>query len=104
MFTHPKIKTFAKDLFDYFTQQRKYTPEKLKENILDRFKRKKLTQLDAQRWFLSLAETKSGYSNEDWDNLCRDENGANNTFEVMFQLRLELANLYREYASGAVQR
>lgn len=104
MFTHPKIKTFAKDLFDYFTRQRKYTPEKVKENILDRFKRKKLTQLDVQQWFLSLAETKSGYSNEDWDNLCRDENGANNTFEVMFQLRLELANLYREYASGAVQR
>lgn len=104
MFTHPKIKTFAKDLFDYFTQQRKYTPEKLKENILDRFKRKKLTVWDAQQWFLSLAETKSGYSNEDWDNLCRDENGANNTFEVMFQLRLELANLYREYASRAAQR
>jgi len=53
------------------------------------------TKLDLQKWFLNLAEIKEGYTNEDWDSLCRDENGNNNIWELMFQLRLELTNLYR---------
>jgi hypothetical protein len=51
--------------------------------------------LDLQRWFVNLGELKPGYTNDDWDRLCRDEYGANRVGELVFQLRLELANLYR---------
>jgi hypothetical protein len=37
-----------------------------------------------------------GTRNEDWDDLCRDEQGNSVVYEVRFQLRLELANLYRQ--------
>lgn len=95
MFTHPKIKLFANDIFEYFTIINKWEIDKFKKRILDRFRRSEISTWDIQRWFLNLAELKTGYTNEDWDDLCRDNNGNNTTNEVIFQLRLELANLYR---------
>jgi hypothetical protein len=94
MFTNAKIKQFARDVFDDYSQRRGL--RRVKQDILDRFRRGEITTADLQRWFCNLAETKEGYTNEDWDNLCRDENGNNVTNEVRFQFRLELANLYHQ--------
>ncbi len=93
LFTHPLIKTFAKDTFNYYQKERGL--KFIKRNILDAFKKGEVTTFDLQRWFLNLSEIKDGYTNEAWDNLCRDENGNNVTHEIRFQFRLEMANLYR---------
>lgn len=93
LFTHSLIKTFAKDTFDYYQRERgiKY----IKKNILDAFKKGDVATSDLQRWFINLAKIKDGYTNEAWDDLCRDENGNNVTDEIRFQFRLEMSNLYR---------
>ena len=98
LFTHPLIKIFAKDTFDYY--QREKEIKYIKKNILDAFKKGEVTTSDLQRWFLNLAEIKDGYTNEAWDDLCRDDNGNNITHEVRFQFRLEMANLYRLAVAG----
>jgi hypothetical protein len=95
MFTHPKIKKFANEVFCYYTQEKRWNLNKFKTRILEGFRRNEITVSDVQRWFERLAETHDGYTNEDWDDLCRDDAGNNITYEVIFQLRLELANLYR---------
>jgi len=93
LFTNLLIKNFAKDTFDYYYEKKgiKY----IKKNILDAFKKEDITTSDLQRWFINLSEIKDGYTNEVWDDLCRDDNGNNITYEVRFQFRLEMANLYR---------
>lgn len=93
MFTNPKIKSFAKDVLDYYCSQRGLNY--IKKNILDAFRGGKINIPELQRWFFNLGEFKKGYTNEDWDNLCRDENGDVTVWELTFQLRLELTNLYR---------
>ena len=97
LFTHPIIKTYAKDVFDYY--QREKGIKYIKKNILDAFKKGEVTTSDLQRWFINLAEIKGGYTNDAWDDLCRDENGNNVTHEVRFQFRLEMVNLYRQTVS-----
>lgn len=94
MFTNPKIKQFARDVFDDYKDRRGLA--RVKRDILDRFRRGEILTADLQGWFCRLAETKEGYRNEDWDDLCRDENGNSVNTEVRFQFRLELANLYRQ--------
>ena len=93
LFTHPLIRSFARDTFNYYQRERgiKY----IKRNILDAFKKGEIATSDLQRWFINLSETKDDYTNEAWDDLCRDANGNNITTEVRFQFRLEMANLYR---------
>ncbi|MCZ7380505.1 MAG: hypothetical protein O8C64_02865 [Candidatus Methanoperedens sp.] len=93
MFANPKIKSFAKDVLEYYSSRRGLNY--IKKNILDAFREGKIYTSDIQRWFTNLGEIKEGYTNEEWDDLCRDENGENNLWEIKFQLRLELANLYR---------
>ncbi len=93
MFANPKIKSFAKDVFEYYSSRRRLNY--IKKNILDAFREGKIYTSDIQRWFTNLGEIKEGYTNEEWDDLCRNENGENNLWEFKFQLRLELANLYR---------
>ncbi|MFH1472133.1 MAG: Cas8a1 family CRISPR/Cas system-associated protein [Nanoarchaeota archaeon] len=93
MFANPKIKSFTKDMFDYYRAQKGLNY--IKKNILDAFRGGKIYTSDLQTWFSNLGVDKDGYTNEDWDNLCRDENGDNNLWELKFQLRLELTNLYR---------
>ncbi len=97
LFTHPLIKTFAKDTFDYYQKEKGL--KFIKKNILEAFKKGDISTADLQRWFIDLGEIKEGYTNETWDALCRDENGNNLTYEVRFQFRLEMANLYRMAAN-----
>ena len=94
MFTHPTIKQFARDVFDDYAHRRGLG--RVKRDLLERFRRGAITIADMQQWFCGLAETREGYTNEPWDDLCRDEQGNNVVYEVRFQLRLELANLYRQ--------
>jgi len=94
MFTNPNIKRFARDVLDYYLERRGL--ERIKRDIIDAFRRNAITTADLQRWFCNLAETREGYRTEDWDDLCRDENGNNVTAELRFQFRLEIANLYRQ--------
>ena len=93
------IKQFAKDIFDWYVS--KHGEEKFKRVILGGFRDNKIKDANLQRWFCNLAEIqgKENYTNEAWDDLCRNENGINNTYELRFQLRLELANLYRKQIS-----
>jgi CRISPR-associated protein Cst1 len=94
MFTNSRVKQFALDVFDDYRERRGLA--RVKRDILDHFRRGEISTANLQRWFCNLAERKEGYTNEDWDDLCRDENGNNVTNEVRFQFRLELANLYRQ--------
>lgn len=101
MFTNPKIKSFARDVFDYYLEKqggkdRRRGLEWIKKNILEKFKRQEITTGTLRRWFCLLAEIKPEYQNEDWDALCRDDSGREMTGELRFQFRLEIANLYRE--------
>ncbi len=93
------IKHFAKDVFDWYVK--KNGEDKFKRKILDGFRNNKIRDFDLRDWFCNLAEItgKEGYTLDSWDDLCRDENGINNTYELRFQLRLELANLYRQHIS-----
>ncbi len=95
-YAHPKyplIKKFAKDYFDYYIG--KEGKDRFDKRILKAFSLEQIKPYHIEDWFCILAEAQyEGYSNEEWDDLCRDENGASDVREVMFQLRLELANLY----------
>ena len=101
MFTNPKVKEFAKDVFELkFAEHSKIDEQKglewIKKVIINGFSRGKITIAVLRRWFLELGETKEIYKNEDFDSLCKDEWGNLAVGELLFQLRLELANLYRE--------
>ncbi|MHB1646740.1 MAG: Cas8a1 family CRISPR/Cas system-associated protein [bacterium] len=95
LFTNPKIQLFAKDVFDYYSKEKGVNY--VKKNIIDGFKRNKIGVYELEKWFLNFAEKKekNGYTLKDWDDFCRDENGNNMTHELLFQFRLEMANLYR---------
>lgn len=95
-FAHPKyskIKSFAQDFFEFYLGQQ--GRDRFEKRILNELKRERISPGDVENWFASLADIKAGYTNEEWDDLCRDENGDSEVWEVIFQLRLELANLYR---------
>jgi hypothetical protein len=93
--THPKIKQFAADLFSYY--EKKMRLDQFQKRILQRLRREEITNYDLREAFVRLAEEGfEGYTSEAWDDLCRDESGNNVTYEVRFQLRLELSNLYAQ--------
>ena len=101
MFTNPKVKEFAKDIFDLKFEERSKIDEQkglewIKKVIINGFSRGKITVAVLRKWFLDLGEIKENYKNEDFDSLCKDEWGNLAVGELLFQLRLELANLYRE--------
>lgn len=101
MFTNPKIQSFAQDVFDLYLElkggdDRARGVAYIKKYILDGFAHRKITTEHLRRWFYKLAETREEYHPEDWDALCRDEQGRDSTSELRFQMRLELTNLYRE--------
>jgi len=100
MFTNPKIKQFAQDVFAAQLERRGGADRKrglvyIKRNIVDAFGRGKITVGTLRNWFSQLAEIRPDYTNEDWDALCRDEQGRDAMSELRFQMRLEIANLYR---------
>ena len=94
-----EIRRFARDVFAYYVE--KYGLEKFQKRILEGFRNNRIRVADLQRWFINLGELKPGYTNDDWDRLCRDEYSVNRVGEVVFQLRLELANLYRANSAMA---
>ena len=101
MFTNPKVKEFAKDIFDLKFEERSKIDEQkalewIKKVLINGFSRGKITIAVLRKWFLDLGEVKKNYKNEDFDSLCKDEWGNLAVGELLFQLRLELANLYRE--------
>lgn len=101
MFTNPKIRSFARDVFDLYLMEkggkdRQRGLDWIKKNILEKFRRNEITVGTLRQWFYHLAEIKPDYRLEDWDSLCRDEQGREVTGELRFQFRLEIANLYRE--------
>ena len=101
MFTNPKVKEFAKDIFVLKFEERSKIDEQkalewIKKVIINGFSRGKITVAVLRKWFLDLGEIKENYKNEDFDSLCKDEWGNLAVGELLFQLRLELANLYRE--------
>jgi hypothetical protein len=101
MFTNPKIQSFAQDVFDLYLEHKGGDDKArgvayIKKYVLDGFAHRKITTEHLRRWFYKLAETREEYHLEDWDALCRDEQGRDATGELRFQMRLELANLYRE--------
>jgi hypothetical protein len=101
MFTNPKIKSFAHDIFNYFLERQGGEDKArglryIKRYIVDGFSRGKITVGDLRDWFCKLAVIKPEYRCEDWDALCQDEQGRETTGELRFQFRLEIANLYRE--------
>lgn len=98
--TNPRIKTFARDLFEYYSNIRGI--QYIKKNIIDGFKNNKITGNDMRNWFIMLAETKQGYTSESWDELCRNDDGDDQIGEVRFQLRLDIANLYRQHITNQV--
>jgi hypothetical protein len=100
MFTNPKIQQFAQDVFAMQLERRGGKDKKrgldyIKRNILDGLARGQISNSRLREWFVALAESRPDYENEDWDALCRDEQGRDAIGEVRFQMRLELANLYR---------
>lgn len=101
MFTNPKIRIFAQDVFDLYLEHKGGDDKArgvayIKKYILDGFAHRRITTEHLRRWFYKLAEIREGYRLEDWDAFCRDEHGRDMTGELRFQMRLELANLYRE--------
>ncbi len=101
MLTHPKIKVFAKDYFDYFMGKRSL--RKFESYVLERFEKGQVTSRTMQEWYCELAKVKEGYSSEEWDDLCKDENGNDAIYEVRFQMRLHFINLYREFKNNQSQ-
>lgn len=109
MFTNPKVKEFARDLFELKLEEHSKIDERkgldwIKRVIINGFARGKITVALIRKWFGDLSETKEGYTNEDWDTLCRDEWGNLAVGELLFQLRLELVNLYRKKSKEIAAR
>lgn len=96
---HPKIKQMARLYFDDYLARKGI--ESLERNIIDGFQR---TNPNGVQWlrdvYLRLAKDCPGFTLEDWDEFVQDENGQPQAYELLFQMRLELANLYREYVQG----
>lgn len=99
MFTNPKIKQFANDVFVMQLERRGGKDKErgladIKRNLVDGFARD-VNNATLRDWFAQLAKARPDYGNEDFDALCRDESGREAMNEVRFQVRLEIANLYR---------
>ena len=110
MFTNPRIQEFARDVFKRTLEERGGKDQKrgldfIKRNIVDGFSRGKIGLRETRDWWARLAEKESEttgsdenlkYTLEEWDSMCRNERGENEIGEMLFQLRVETANLYRQ--------
>lgn len=101
MFTNPKVKEFARDVFELKLSERSKIDEQkglewIDKAIIKGFSRGKITLPILRKWFGDLHEIKlEGYSPEDWDTFCRDEWGNLIVGELLFQMRLEFITLYK---------
>ncbi len=90
--THPKIVQIA----EAYVKNR--DPRKIK-NLLDRMAQRKVGIDWLEDVFCRMAEEHKDWDFGAWDEFVRDEDGKNVAFELFFQLRLYLSNLYREMNS-----
>jgi hypothetical protein len=91
----PQIKQMAKLYFRDYLERKGI--EHFQKHVLDGFHK---TYPNGVQWlrgvFVNLAKDHPGFTLEDWDEFINDENGQPQATELLFQMRLELANLYRE--------
>ncbi len=95
---HPKIKEAAELYFNDYVETRGI--KKFKKDILDEFKRNSHDLTRLQNILLSLCEKHEGFGPEEWDSfwhdLSHDENGNFRGYDLLFQFRLILTELYRQ--------
>ena len=91
--THPKIIQIAETY-------RNTDPNKIR-NLLGRMSRREVGMSWLQDKFCQLAEIHPEFNLGDWDEFVSDEEGKFVGFELFFQLRLYLANLYREVTQNS---
>ncbi len=87
--THPKIPLIAEEYF------RKRGPKRVK-SLLDRLKRGSAGIPWLRDVFCEMAETHPEFELGEWDEFVCNEEGRPITYELLFQIRLRLANLYRQ--------
>jgi hypothetical protein len=90
-----KIKQMAKLYFEDYLSRKGV--EHFRKHVIDGFQK---TYPNGVQWlrsvFINLAKDHPGFTTEDWDEFINDENGQPQANESLFQMRLELANFYRE--------
>lgn len=95
---HPKILEASTLYFDYFIENRGL--DRFKKEVLDEFKRGKKSVIWLKNVLCELAEKHDGFGPEDWDffwhDLCHNENGEFVGYELLFQMRLAVSDLYRQ--------
>jgi hypothetical protein len=87
--THPKIEFLAREYID------NKTPKQVK-SVLDRLARGRIGVGWLRDRFCEFAECREGFTYKDWADLALDDEGRPFVNELLFQFRLELANLYRK--------
>jgi CRISPR-associated protein Cst1 len=93
--THPKIKLMAKLYFDDYIGKRGEAVFE-KQILGSQGRPAKSPKAWLSDVFFLLASKHEGFTKDDWDELAQDEAGRADLVELVFQLRLELANLFRE--------
>ncbi len=97
--TDLRIKEFAEMYFRYYVLDKKKGHEKFKKEIIDKMKETNIWWLKDN--YAKMAEVYEGkllkLEYDEWTEWCHDENGNIRVSELMFQLRLAFANLYRDY-------
>ncbi len=91
--THPKIIQIAETY-------RNVDPNKIR-NLLGRMSRREVGISWLRDKFCQLAEEKPKFNLGDWDEFVSDDEGKFVGFELFFQLRLYLSNLYREVTENS---
>ena len=92
---HPLIKKASELYFNDYVYVEKRGLERFHRDILEEFKRGALKRKWLEGIFSRLAEKGyTGFTIEDWNEFCCDEEGNPVLYELLFQMRLNLANLY----------
>ncbi len=95
---HPKIEEASSLYFEDYVAGRGI--ERFKKDVLDRFSHNEIDVRWLRDKFALLAEKHQDFDYGDWDDFVCDENGKPQAWELLFQMRIRLANLYREYINN----
>jgi len=90
----PKIKCFSELYFDYYVKNKGI--ERFKKNILDEIKNFKIKWLRDAFEKISLEYDCKELNYDNWVQLTSDEDFVR-TYELLYQVRLAFAELYRKY-------
>lgn len=94
--THPKITILSKLYFDDYLFRRGI--DHFEKHILDNFSKSHSNPINwLKDMFIRFAKHHPNFCYEDWDEFVLDDSGVPQISELVFQMRLELANLFREY-------